>query len=108
MLEVEGYKMFNGLMKITPKNDIPLFTLAGDWLYKPEYKCWYGQGRSFGEDICSVLFDETAVKHNNGEWTTDANRPDSIICSVCNCSESVWWADKGTKYCPNCGTRMKQ
>lgn len=53
MIEVEGYKAFNGEMFIKPATDaIKPFTMYGDWLYKPETKCWYGCGRSFSEKIC--------------------------------------------------------
>lgn len=53
---VEGYKMFRGTMKIRPKTaSVPAFELTGDWLYKPETKCWYGKGSSFAEDICTIV-----------------------------------------------------
>lgn len=61
MISVEGYKAFRGTMRITPKTDrVQPFELAGDWLYKPEYKCWYGGGRSFPAEVCSVAEDQTA------------------------------------------------
>jgi hypothetical protein len=41
-----------------------------------------------------------------GEWTTNSDYPDTVICSLCGWGESVWWADKGTNYCPNCGAKM--
>lgn len=58
MIKVEGFKAFKGTMKITPKNpSITPFILTGDWLYKPDYNCWYGLGRSFMADICEVVED---------------------------------------------------
>jgi hypothetical protein len=42
-----------------------------------------------------------------GEWQTNSNYPDKLICSVCGYKEDMWWADKGTHYCPNCGKKMK-
>ena len=45
------------------------------------------------------------VKH--GKWTTNSDYPDMVICSLCGWRESVWWADKGTNYCPNCGAKME-
>lgn len=55
MICVEGYKAFNGTMRITPKAAVPAFELTGDWLYKPETGCWYGKGSSFPEDICTIV-----------------------------------------------------
>ena len=55
MIEVEGYKAFRGVMKITPKcENVSPFELEGDWLYRPDTQCWYSKGKSFGKDICEV------------------------------------------------------
>jgi hypothetical protein len=52
MLKCEGYKMFRGSALITPKNATMLpFRVEGDWLYKPDAKCWYCNGHSFPEGI---------------------------------------------------------
>lgn len=59
MITVEGYKAFRGVLRVTPKSGAEPFELYGDFLYKPEYNCWYGRGRSFHESICEVLVDET-------------------------------------------------
>ena len=60
MLKCEGYKMFKGLMRITPKNDAwPRHIVSATWLYKPEYKCWYGAGGSYSEEICEIVEDWT-------------------------------------------------
>lgn len=61
MICVEGYKMFRGTMKISPKckTAVKPFELHGEWLYKPEFGCWYGKGSSFMEDICEIVEDET-------------------------------------------------
>ena len=56
IISVEGYKAFRGTMKIRPKTaSVPSFTLTGDWLYKPETGCWYGNGSFFAEDICTIM-----------------------------------------------------
>lgn len=60
MIQVEGYMAFRGMMRVTPKNQ--KFTprdIYGDWLYKPEYGCWYGSGKSFMAEICEIVTDET-------------------------------------------------
>lgn len=60
MIKVEGYKAFRGTMRITPKNaEIFPYELTSDWLYKPEYKCWYGGGHSYPEEVCEVVRDDT-------------------------------------------------
>lgn len=59
MIEVEGYKAFNGVMLIKPKAEgVSPFALKGDWLYKPEAGCWYGCGRSFAAEICEPIEEE--------------------------------------------------
>ena len=57
MIEVEGYKAFHGTMKITPvaSSGMKPFEIEADWLYKPEHGCWYGDGRSFPEEICEPI-----------------------------------------------------
>ena len=58
MLKCEGYKMFKGVMRITPKTDkVKPFEIESIWLYRPDTKCWYGDGRSFSESICEVILD---------------------------------------------------
>lgn len=60
MINVEGYKAFRGTLRIVPLSGTPApFELHGDWLYKPQYDCWYGCGQSFGAGICEVVEDET-------------------------------------------------
>lgn len=60
MLQCEGYKMFRGTMLVTPKNpNFPPQEITGDWLYKPEYGCWYCKGWSYVEDICTIKEDTT-------------------------------------------------
>lgn len=62
MLECEGYKMFRGTMKIAPKaKELMPYEETCTWLYKPEYDCWYGRGRSYMAEICKVVEDETEV-----------------------------------------------
>lgn len=55
IIHIEGYKVFTGTMRITPKAAVPAFELRGDWLYKPETGCWYGLGSSFAEEICKIV-----------------------------------------------------
>lgn len=65
MICSEGYKAFRGTMRIVPKNpSMKPYELTADWLYKPEYQCWYGKGSSFPEVICEVMVDLTAQTPN--------------------------------------------
>ena len=41
----------------------------------------------------------------HGKWRTHSDRPDSLICSVCNCGFDMWKHDPHN-YCPNCGAKM--
>ena len=54
VITVEGYKAFRGSMRICPRGTEP-YELCGDWLYKPDTGCWYGKGRSFPADVCTIL-----------------------------------------------------
>ena len=47
--------------------------------------------------------DVAPVRH--GRWGTHSDRPDSLICSVCNCGFDMWKHDPHN-FCPNCGARM--
>ena len=45
------------------------------------------------------------VPVTHGYWETNSDRPDSLICSVCNCGFDMWKHDPHN-YCPNCGAKM--
>ena len=64
MIIVEGFRAFRGTMLITPikTSGIEPFEITGEWLYKPDTGCWYGQGRSFPRAICRILCDEAERK----------------------------------------------
>lgn len=60
MITVENYKAFHGVMRITPKSKcVPPLEIEGDWLYNPEYKCWYGNGASYTANLCTVVRDDS-------------------------------------------------
>ena len=42
-----------------------------------------------------------------GKWLHNSDRPDNLICSVCNSGWDMWrYESKELKYCPNCGVQM--
>ena len=62
MLICDGYKMFHGTVKITPKSDrIKPFELTGTWLFKFDTGYWYcepddgGITQSFGESVMTII-----------------------------------------------------
>ena len=58
MLKCEGYRMFHGRATIVPVNPkFPVRDEVGDWLYKPEYGCWYVNGSSYPESIVKDIVD---------------------------------------------------
>lgn len=59
MLEAEGYKMFKG--KIKTKTGMEF---EGTFLYKPEFKCWYGCGASFPADCIVIVKDEAGDQND--------------------------------------------
>ena len=60
MLTSEGYKMFRGTGAIhNAKTGKEIELQCGDWLYKPEYDCWYVNGHSYPAECVKVLTDET-------------------------------------------------
>ena len=61
-------------------------------------------GEKFEAAILKIQAADVApVRH--GRWGTHSDRPDSLICSVCNCGFDMWKHDPHN-YCPNCGAKM--
>ena len=106
MICSEGYKAFRGTMRIVPKNpNMKPYELTADWLYKPEYQCWYGRGSSFPEGICEVLVDLTVLPHN-GPLTLDELKGmdgEPVWCAVHNSPGGGYYClcDKGVVMVPS-------
>ena len=49
--------------------------------------------------------DVAPVRH--GQWKTNSDRPDTLICSVCKCGFDMWKHDPHN-FCPNCGAKMDE
>jgi hypothetical protein len=50
--------MFEGTAGIVPINpEIKPFEVTGVWLYKPEFHCWYCNGKSFPDEIVNIKED---------------------------------------------------
>ena len=49
--------------------------------------------------------DAAPVRH--GQWETNSDRPDTLICSVCKCGFDMWKHDPHN-FCPNCGAKMDE
>ena len=61
-------------------------------------------GEKFEAAILKIpAADVAPVRH--GRWGTHSDRPDSLICSVCNYGFDMWKHDPHN-YCPNCGAKM--
>ena len=46
-----------------------------------------------------------AVPVRHGQWETNSDRPDTLICSVCKCGFDMWKHDPHN-FCPSCGAKM--
>ena len=67
-------------------------------------KPWDGHTSKDVRRLLSIpAADVAEVVH--GQWLTHSNRPDSLICSVCECGFDMWKHDKHN-FCPNCGAKM--
>ena len=49
--------------------------------------------------------DVAPVRH--GQWETNSDRPDTLICSVCKCGFDMWKHDPHN-FCPNYGAKMDE
>lgn len=79
MIQQNGFKAFRGVMRITPVNpDFEPFEIDSDWVYVPEYDCWYGGGRSFVSRCCTVLSEHDIVK------------PEAKPLVLCMNKDGVW------------------
>ena len=58
-----------------------------------------GKWRNDDGDIIEI----SRVRH--GEWETNSDMPDTLICSVCKCGFDMWKHDPHN-FCPNCGAKM--
>ena len=48
-----------------------------------------------------------AVPIRHGQWETNSDRSDTLICSVCKCGFDMWKHDPHN-FCPNCGAKMDE
>ena len=63
MIKCEGFKAFHGTATIRPTNPkFPPHDETGDWLYKPEYGCWYVNGSSYPAQIVTDIREVPDVK----------------------------------------------
>lgn len=57
--------------------------------------------------IVNGLDGEDAEPVRHGRWTMNSDKPDTIICSVCDKGFDVWKHEANDfRYCPHCGAEM--
>ena len=104
MIKSEGYKAFRSTMRIHPVGDQRQpFAVDADWIYRPRAKCWYGDGRSFPEEVCEILRDKTARRHSHWVFYPDRDTLAPYDCAACG--RSVEWREN---FCPSCGAIMDE
>ena len=86
--------------------DLPTWWADGGGVYGKAMK--YPDGMFDCDDILNSIenapaADVAPVRH--GRWTTNSNRPDKLICSICNVGFDMWKHDRHN-YCPKCGAKM--
>lgn len=62
-------------------------------------------------DFCPAVHHPGICKFmelEHAAWKTDSDRPDKLICPVCDHGFDVWkWDRQFMHFCPNCGNRIK-
>lgn len=60
--------------------------------------------------IARTFYEAGYRKQSEGEWIKDSLVDDTAICSLCGYTDCRFDYDQakfGSKYCPNCGAKMK-
>lgn len=66
MIKVEGYKAFVGKMELRTYFGETI-QLDGQFLYKPDTKCWYNKGSSCPEEmVVNIVEDYLSYRLNSG------------------------------------------
>ena len=66
MIEFDDYRSFHGTMRVV-WDDGKTEDITGYWMFIPRYNCWNCStrpSRYFRADRCTVLSDETEVRHD--------------------------------------------
>ena len=96
MIKCEGFKAFKG-SAIVFKGKKFEEKKTGDWLYKPEYDCWYCNGSSYPASTVSDIEEEIGVEREQLKKEiaaikqlvlTGANSAE--IMQMCNKVEERW------------------
>ena len=66
-LRVEGYEIFFGIMRIMRSPTSRPFDVLGEWLYKPDTRCWYCGGASYPEQVCEPIESFTTIRGKRHE-----------------------------------------
>ena len=69
----------------------------------------YAEGAYGYVDALQIAIAPTvdAVPVRYGQWETNSDRSDTLICSVCKCGFDMWKHDPHN-FCPNCGAKMDE
>ena len=74
------------------------FRPCEDTMYKRICDIEIEIGKMDAEDVAPVV---------HGRWGMHSDRPDTLICSICDHAFDVWKHDvERMHYCPNCGAKM--
>lgn len=76
MLRCEGFEMFEGIIKITPKNNVKPYEEKGVILYRPDTYCFYVNGHSFSADVVTIVKDDTPVDYDKYNRLVMFHSPD--------------------------------
>ena len=69
------------------------------------FQCGWAEIEAVQTDYIERLHAADVAPVVHGKWLTHSDRPDSLICSVCECGFDMWKHDEHN-FCPNCGAKM--
>ena len=104
MIVVNGYKAYNGVMKITPKTKcVSASAIEGDWFYNPSDDCWHGKKGAYPAELCTIVRDNT--QKEEAKKLLPEHRYYGIgMCPTCG----VVFKSRPTNHCGNCGQKLER
>ena len=97
MIEVNGYKAFHGVMRITSlAPSIEPREVEADWLYRPDIKGWQSNYEAFPANVCKIISETPKTcEHNYIEKQVEKNVTVQVLeCADCGNVSIGWYREE--------------